>query len=127
MNTLQRGAELRARDPPQELDRTFDTTRAYAEAVKDVGAKYKTGVLDVWTLLWDAAGQVEADLSKYLSDGLHLNEAGYQLVYNAFITLVKTDYPELDPSKMSEVFIGWSDVIALDPTKLEEGLQKRIV
>jgi lysophospholipase L1-like esterase len=79
VNTHQRGADLASRDPPKELDRLFNVTKAYADAVKTVGAAEKVPVADVWTALWNAAGCDEAALSRFLIDGLHLNEAGYQV------------------------------------------------
>lgn len=66
-----------ARDPPVELDRTFENTREYAREVGRVGEKEGIPVVDVWTKLWEGAGQDERALNKYLYDGLHLNEAGY--------------------------------------------------
>lgn len=66
-----------ARDPPVELDRTFENTREYAKEVGRVGEKEGIPVVDVWTKLWENAGQDERALEKYLYDGLHLNEAGY--------------------------------------------------
>lgn len=83
MNTHQRGADLASRSPPQALDRLFDTTKAYADAVKTVGDSYaedaNVAVLDIWTDLWEAAGKDERALSRYLLDGLHLNADGYEV------------------------------------------------
>ena len=79
VNTHQRGADLASRDPPRDLDRQFETTHEYAEAVKSVGAKEGVPVIDIWTVLFDAAGRDERKLSEFLYDGLHLNEKGYQV------------------------------------------------
>lgn len=62
-----------------ELDRIFETTEEYAEAVKDVAREEEVGVVDAWTLLWEAAGKVEKNLDRYLCDGLHLTRDGYQV------------------------------------------------
>lgn len=77
VNTHQRRADLESRDPPQKLDREFEVTREYAQAVRDVGAAENVAVVDVWTKLWEASGGDEPALSAYLSDGLHLNAQGY--------------------------------------------------
>lgn len=77
VNTFQRGADLASREPPLKLDRDFDVTRQYAEAVKEVATREGVAVVDCWTLLWEAAGKDERALSAYLYDGLHLNGAGY--------------------------------------------------
>lgn len=77
INTFQRGAELASRVPPQALDRKFEITKAYADAVKDVGRDLGVPVLDVWTAVFDAAGREEKQLAKFMDDGLHLNAEGY--------------------------------------------------
>jgi len=59
------------------LDREFETTRAYADAVSEVATEFDIALVDVWGVLWQAAGMEEQNLSRYLIDGLHLNEAGY--------------------------------------------------
>ena len=86
VNTHKRKADLEARDPPLALDRLFDTTKAYAEAVKDIAKEKGVGVVDAWTPIWEAAGQDEHALSKYLPDGLHLSEVGYQVSCGLFRT-----------------------------------------
>jgi len=62
-----------------ELDREFETTRAYANAVKEVAHAKQVAFVDIWTELWQAAGENERALSKYLTDGLHLNKEGYRV------------------------------------------------
>lgn len=79
VNTHQRLADLQSRNPPLALDRLFDTTRSYARAVQEIGDEEDVAVVDVWTLIWDAAGRDEASLSQYTNDGLHLNGAGYEV------------------------------------------------
>lgn len=92
INEHQRKEDLESRDPPLELDRVFDITKQYAEAVKEVGAEKQVAVLDVWTSLWEAAGKDQASLSKYLSDGLHLTAEGYKVSFLCFFAgrLLKT-------------------------------------
>lgn len=77
VNADQWAARQAAKDPPGPRDREFEVTKTYAEAVKEVGAKEGVAVVDLWTTIYDAAGRVEKELSKFLTDGLHLNEAGY--------------------------------------------------
>jgi isoamyl acetate esterase len=92
-----RAAVLSEREPPQELDRSFDTTRDYAEAVKDVAREEEVAVLDVWTKLWDAAGHEETNLKKYLYDGLHLNKAGYDVRIFFLCKIFRDDELSLPP------------------------------
>ena len=64
---------------PHERDRDFKVTAEYAQKVREVGASNKVPVVDVWKALWNAAGQTEAGLTKYLCDGLHLTADGYSV------------------------------------------------
>ena len=77
VNTIQWSVRQASKDPPQQLDRDFEVTRTYAEAAKEVGRQEGVAVVDVWTKFWEGAGRVEANLKKYLTDGLHLNQEGY--------------------------------------------------
>ena len=87
MNTYQRGADLESRDPPLRLDRLFETTKGYAEAVGEVGTKEGVPVVDIWNTLYDAAGRDEKALSQFLNDGLHLNAAGYDVSRHRFLRI----------------------------------------
>jgi len=79
VDTYQRNASLSARDPPIKLDRHFDVTKSYAEAVKNVGLRENIPIVDVWSVIFDAANQDEHALGEYLCDGLHLSATGYQV------------------------------------------------
>jgi lysophospholipase L1-like esterase len=63
----------------ESTERTFDVTKEYAMAVRDVGVTESVPVADVWTRIWEESGKEERALGKYLVDGLHLNSAGYQV------------------------------------------------
>lgn len=77
VSTGQRGRAQRAKEPPRENDREFETTRRYAEAVSEVGKAEGVPVVDLWGRLYEAAGRDEVGLEAFLTDGLHLNEKGY--------------------------------------------------
>lgn len=80
VNTYQWVEFLRNCDPPKDYsDRQFDLTKQYAEAAKEVGEAEKVPVVDAWTLLWEACGQDEHNLPKFLTDGLHLNAEAYKV------------------------------------------------
>jgi hypothetical protein len=104
--------------------RVFETTKSYAEAVKEVGEKEDVPVADIWTPIFDGAGRSEEGCEKYLSDGLHLNGDGYKVranwfliwrdcsppskfVFQAIIDIVERVYPELDAEgvKLQNVFV----------------------
>ena len=77
IDSAQREADLRSRNPPVELDREFEVTRSYAQAVIQVGEKTGVQVVDIWQAIWQAAGEKESGLPPLLNDGLHLTAAGY--------------------------------------------------
>lgn len=107
INTYQRRADLESRSPPQLLDRDFETTRKYAEAVRRVAQEKRVGFTDVWTVLWEAAGKDEASLSKFLYDGLHLNREGYQLMYHALVETIRNTYPDVHFDNLPFAFPPW--------------------
>lgn len=80
VNTYQRAADLGSRELPLDLDRNFETTKAYAKAVKEVAHAKQVAFVDIWTEFWQAAGEKEVELSRYLIDGLHPNENGYRVI-----------------------------------------------
>ena len=82
VNTFQRRADLESRVPPLALDREFEVTKAYAESVREVARSADVALVDVWTALWEAAGEDERSLSKFLRDGLHLNAEAYRVSSN---------------------------------------------
>jgi len=107
VNTYQREDDLKSRDPPRLLDREFETTQKYAEAVVDVGKQEDLPVVDVWNAFYDAAGRNERALDQFLEDGLHLNAAGCEIVYKALINTITNKYPELHYEKLQMVFPPW--------------------
>ncbi|KAJ7172641.1 GDSL Lipase/Acylhydrolase [Mycena filopes] len=115
VNTHQRSADLASRDPPLALDRKFEVTREYAEAVKAAGAATNVAVVDVWTTIWKAAGEREEALAQYLSDGLHLHPAGYTIVYDALMKTIETQHPELHYDNLQYVFAPWAEVDWANP------------
>lgn len=72
-------------------DREAEVTRAYAKAVGDVVRKIneslseenkekeRVALVDMWTAVWEAAGEREEGLKSLLSDGLHFTEKGYEV------------------------------------------------
>ncbi|CCM03909.1 uncharacterized protein FIBRA_06060 [Fibroporia radiculosa] len=99
----------------QTLDRNFEKTRTYAQAVRDVGKQVGVPVVDLWTALWDACGHVEEQLSEYLSDGLHLTDRGYAIVFDEIMKSVSENYPELHYDKLPPVFELWDKINLENP------------
>jgi len=96
-------------------DRDFGQTKLYAETVKEVGEQTGVPVADVWTEIWEAAGQDEKSCENFLYDGLHLNAEGYEIVFNSIMKVIAGKYPEIQDEKLQTVFIPWSEVNVEDP------------
>lgn len=95
----------------QRQDRYFDATKSYAEVVREVGTTLHVPVADVWTAMWDASGHDERALEKFLYDGLHLNEAGYEVTYNLIMNIITEKYPEMHYDRLEMVFPPyWANV-----------------
>jgi len=97
------------------LGRDFNQTKLYAGAVKEAGQQTGVPVADVWTEIWEAAGQDEKSCEKFLYDGLHLNAAGYEIVFDSIMKIVADKYPEIHHEKLQTVFTPWSEVNVEDP------------
>ncbi|KAI0260993.1 SGNH hydrolase [Gloeopeniophorella convolvens] len=87
--------------------RTFDNTRSYAEAAKKAGENESVPVLDAWTRVWEAAGKDREAVKFFLTDGLHLNEAGYKIVYDGLVEAIGEYYPEIHHERLKPVFPLW--------------------
>jgi lysophospholipase L1-like esterase len=79
-------------------DRENMVAREYGATMKQVAARHDCHAVDTWELLQGDS----ADRSRFLSDGLHLNESGNQLVYQGLMNLLQTKYPELAPMEDGE-------------------------
>jgi GDSL-like Lipase/Acylhydrolase family len=71
--------------------RAFDVTKVYAEEVKSVGEAEKVPVVDAWTGVWEAAGENKEAVKAFLTDGLHLGKAGYEVSTNSQIDFCYND------------------------------------
>ncbi|KAI0713412.1 SGNH hydrolase [Earliella scabrosa] len=110
VNADQWAARQAAKDPPGPRDREFEVTKTYAEAVKEVGTKEGVAVVDLWTTIYDAAGRVEKELSKFLTDGLHLNEAGYAIVFEELNKTIAEKHPEYYHENLQFVFAPFNEI-----------------
>jgi lysophospholipase L1-like esterase len=82
----------------EKSDRTNQVARQYGDKVKQVAAEFGCHVVDTWEVLSGSTN----DRGKYLSDGLHLNDSGNRLVYQAFMELLQEKYPHLSPMEDGE-------------------------
>jgi len=115
VNTIDRAADLAARNPPLQLDREFEVTRRYAQAVEQVAREEGVAFVDIWNRIWDAAGHEEGNLRTFLRDGLHLNAAGYSIVYEELIHVIGREYPDVHFDNLPFVFAPWREIDWNDP------------
>jgi len=101
---------------PQDLNRTPEHTKMYADGIKTVGEELDLPVVDVWSLFWIKAGEKEEGLTSLLSDGLHLTKEGYKIVFDGLMETVRTSCPELTPEKLPYTFPYWDH---LDPDNIQ--------
>ncbi|GKZ00655.1 hypothetical protein MPSEU_001017700 [Mayamaea pseudoterrestris] len=74
-------------------DRNNQVAFEYGAQAKIVADELGCSVVDTWDLL---DGSLE-ERSKYLGDGIHLNEDGNRLVFGGIMDLVKERHPDLAP------------------------------
>jgi isoamyl acetate esterase len=75
-------------------DRSNEISRLYGERVKEVARAHNhCSFLDTWKLL---RGD-QNDHGQFLSDGLHLNEAGNRLIFGGLMEVLRTDFQYLTP------------------------------
>ena len=79
VNSVKWGEHMKTAYGLDGPDRNSERTKTYAEAAKEVAKKQGVPVVDVFSLLWNVAGEQEKGLEKYLSDGLHLSTEGYKV------------------------------------------------
>jgi len=86
------------------------STKAYARQMLRVGEETGVEVVDAWELFWAKADGKEEWLTPYLSDGLHLTAAGYEIVFDEVLAKIKAKYPELHPDSCDRIFPAWDQV-----------------
>ncbi|KAJ5212452.1 uncharacterized protein N7498_004098, partial [Penicillium cinerascens] len=102
--------------------RTAAFSKMYSEAAREVGASLKVPVADIWTAFMARAGWQEGqplvgsrdlpnneEFCSFFTDGLHLAPAGYRIVYDEVLEVIRTSWPEQDPEKLPMVFPAWID------------------
>ncbi|PCH38484.1 SGNH hydrolase [Wolfiporia cocos MD-104 SS10] len=115
VNTYQWRERQAMKEPPRGLDRDFAVTQSYAERAAQVAREEGVAVVDIWTRMWDACGRVEEQLSELLSDGLHLTEKGYAIVFDEIIKTISENYPELHYDRLKPVFPFFDQINYDDP------------
>lgn len=79
-------------------NRSNEMHRVYGQKMKAVAKQHPNCVcLDVFDLLEGNVASGSNIYSRYLTDGLHLNEEGNRKVYQGLMRLIKEEFPHLAP------------------------------
>lgn len=104
------------------IRRTAEHTKLYADACSEVGRGLEVFVLDLWSWIMTAAGyKTSSDsilpgskhiarnsyLDQILSDGLHFNPLGYQVLYEATMVGIGSQFPDQMPEQIAMVHPPW--------------------
>ncbi|EEP75918.1 predicted protein [Uncinocarpus reesii 1704] len=100
--------------------RSAENTKLYADACREVGRSLGIPLVDIWTAFMKEAGWVEGEplagskkaqpnqkLAALLSDGLHLSPAGYKIMYQKTMEVIRAKYPEEAPENLPMLFPPW--------------------
>ncbi|GAA6004658.1 hypothetical protein JCM10207_000970 [Rhodosporidiobolus poonsookiae] len=101
-----------SRGLPDRDDREQSNTRAYADAVKQLGEEEGVPVVDAYSAIWDAAGKSEDGLGPFFTDGVHLTAKGYKLVVDGVRDVIATHYPSKHWDALPLLWPYWRDIPA---------------
>ncbi|GMF19398.1 unnamed protein product [Phytophthora fragariaefolia] len=95
------------------IDRTNAMAKTYAQACVETGASIGVPVLDLNTY-FNAMNETERD-ELLISDGLHFNSSGNELVYEQLTEKIADVFPSLDMKLKAWQFPGYSKYEVSDP------------
>ncbi|OSD01260.1 SGNH hydrolase [Trametes coccinea BRFM310] len=104
--------------------RTLEASRQYAEVAREVARTEKVTLVDVWAGIWERAAKDEGQLHKFLADGLHLNENGYKVAFEAFMSTIAETHPLYHYDNLQTVFVEF-EKLGAHPEELRELTKKR--
>ncbi|KAF7677619.1 hypothetical protein GT037_004478 [Alternaria burnsii] len=109
------------------VSRLASTTKAYADAVVELGAELNLPVVNLWKAFmaktdfkadaWKLGDQLPGSLDvaqndalvDLMYDGLHFNPAGYDILYQELMKVIEQQWPDQMPEKLSMVLPPWND------------------
>ncbi|CDS13695.1 hypothetical protein LRAMOSA05869 [Lichtheimia ramosa] len=100
------------------LNRTFESAKQYAAAVRQVAKECNVVVADLWTMLVEESG--ETPFGEYLNDGLHLSAKGNRAVHQLLLKMIKEHFNDIHPDNLGMEIPWWRD---LSRTDYEQELQ----
>ncbi|KAJ5132017.1 Esterase SGNH hydrolase-type subgroup [Penicillium atrosanguineum] len=101
--------------------RTAAFSKMYSEAALEVGSSLNIPVADIWTAFMETTGWKEGQplvgsrdlpsneqFADLFTDGLHLMPAGYRIVYDEVLKVIRANWPEQAPENLPLVFPPWT-------------------
>ncbi|KAJ2487945.1 isoamyl acetate-hydrolyzing esterase [Coemansia sp. RSA 2050] len=91
------------------VDRTPESVRACADAMREVAAEMSLPCVDFWAAVEEGAKEQGGELDGYDAyswDGVHLNKGGNDLLFALVMKAIRSHYPELDPDVLPLVVLG---------------------
>ena len=67
-------------------------------------------------------GGMQMSLEDYLSDGLHLKNPSYEIMYKLVTNIINDKWPEILPENMPMLVPWWGDVVAQKTLDLRDEL-----
>ncbi|KAG0166516.1 hypothetical protein DFQ28_007190 [Apophysomyces sp. BC1034] len=102
--------QRRCEENGEALNRTAESARVYADAVREVGRDCEVVVVDLWTKIMDRCELERRDLSDFLFDGLHLNGNGNQVLYDLLMETIGHEFPEIHPDALEMELPYWREL-----------------
>ncbi|RSH84469.1 uncharacterized protein EHS24_005990 [Apiotrichum porosum] len=119
--------EYKCEGPEPVLDREWDNTKKYAEAVVELGKEINVPTIDLWTKIIEAAGGESPEhLKPYFYDGLHFNSLGYKVLTDELTSMVTEHWPELHPEAIRMRLPHFADIDPENPRATIPG-QKPVI
>ncbi|KAF1995477.1 SGNH hydrolase, partial [Amniculicola lignicola CBS 123094] len=114
----------------KSLSRVAPSTKSYADAATEVGAKLRVPVVNLWTAFvantgWDVDTWTVGEplpgskdipqndhLVELMYDGLHFNPKAYDIMFQETMKVISETWPDQQPEKLQMVLPAWSDKAA---------------
>ncbi|RHZ65264.1 hypothetical protein Glove_318g14 [Diversispora epigaea] len=105
-----------------KVERNSETTKQYALTCAQVAEELCIPVVNLWKIITDSVNDKNSGLTlkDYLSDGLHLDSLGNEILHKSLLEIIVGNWPELDPEKLPMNVSPWNN---LNLKNLDESLK----
>jgi lysophospholipase L1-like esterase len=90
---------------PRLRNRTNEITVTYRNVCIKIAKRHDVAILDTW----DAFKKFEP--REVLIDGLHFDNLGNVLLFDALLKLIRATYPELRKEKLPDIAPSWESLV----------------